>query len=73
MIPKRFKPFLIGATCWLVGMIGYWLTTVGYAVLGGTVVIVAVLVFPYAVFLALKRVKERLTTPSAARKDGDNG
>lgn len=72
MNPKRFIPFLIGATCWFVGMIGYWLTTVGYTALGGTVVLVAVVVFPYAMFLGLKRIKEHFATPSAAPKDDDD-
>jgi hypothetical protein len=68
MIRQRLRPFLIGVTCWLIGMIGYWLTTVGFTALGGSVALVAVLVFPYGFYLAFKRVKEHFANPPGPGK-----
>ena len=56
---KKFKPHLVALGCWMAGMTGYWLSTSGFEILGGVIALIAVLVFPYALYLGYQQIRDQ--------------
>lgn len=69
---SEFKPQLIALSCWIAGMFGYWLSSLGFEELGGVVILVAVFIFTYAFYLGFIQIRGRFRDSTQNSNNQEN-